>query len=342
MNILIVSLLLILFAGIFQGSFGLGMKRFSPNWEAYWIVFSIIGMLLIPMIWGSIVIPDIPAAIAEVPAGRILSAMLLGLFWGITALMFGISIKYLGVSLAYGIAMGISAAFGSIVPLLGVPDFLTNPATPIIFVGIFVLLIGVYLITRAGQARERIQSDDIKAKALLQGGRYFKTGLLLAIISGVGAGILNVGFTNAAPVVQAAIDQGARPQNASLAAWIIVLTGGFLASLFYCVYLFIKNKSIHVFTRKKDLGRILKWSVFTAILWFAALGVYGQGAALMGEMGPVIGWTMLMALALIVSNFWGIYGGEWKGAKQPFRTLMIGNAVLLLSWIIMGYANSLL
>ena len=28
------------------------------------------------------------------------------------------------------------------------------------------------------------------------------------------------------------------------------------------------------------------------LCWFAALGVYGQGSALLGEIGPVIGWPM--------------------------------------------------
>lgn len=342
MDLSILALLLIFAAGIFQGTFGLGMKRFTPVWEAYWILFSVIGMIIIPILWGSIVIPDIWSAIFEVSLKKILLAITLGLFWGITALMFGLSIKYLGVSLSFGIAMGISAAFGSLVPLFQISEFWNKEATPYIFIGNIILLAGVFIITRAGQSREKIQSDADKQKAQLLGGKYFTRGLLLAIISGVGSGILNIGFTNSAPVVTAAIDQGARPQDASLAAWVLVLGGGFLASLFYCIYLFIKNKSAKVFKNKQDTLRVVKWSVFTAILWFAALGVYGQGAALIGEMGPVIGWTMFMALSLVVSNLWGIYGGEWKGAKKPFKSLIIGDFVLLLSWIVMGYANSLL
>lgn len=340
MNPLLLSLLLILLSGFFQGTFGLGMKRFSPVWEAYWLVFSIAGMLVIPVIWAGLTVPDVGGAIKSLSLAEGLTTTFFGLCWGITALMFGISIKYLGVSLSFGIAMGISAAVGSLVPLFRIRDFTVHPSTPYIIVGNVILLIGVYLITRAGQIREKMQSDEMKEKALMQGGKFFRIGLILAIFSGIGSSLLNIGFVSADPAVKAAVAQGAKPQNASLVAWIVVLSGGFIASLVYCIYLFIKNKSFRVLRDRTEVKRILKWSLTTAVLWFAALGIYGQGAALMGEMGPVVGWAMFMALALIISNLWGVYSGEWKGAGKSVRILVLGDGVLLASWIIMAYANS--
>ena len=82
--------------------------------------------------------------------------------------------------------------------------------------------------------------------------------------------------------------------------------------------------------------------MLTAVLWFAALGIYGQGAAIMGNLGPVIGWTMFLALSLVVSNAWGLGGGEWRNAPRPLKILLAGDAVLIISWIILGYANSLI
>jgi len=89
-------------------------------------------------------------------------------------------------------------------------------------------------------------------------------------------------------------------------------------------------------------GRASGWAVLTGVLWFAALGVYGQGAALMGSLGPVIGWPMLLALALVVSNALALRAGEWKGAPGPFRVMLAGVAVLMLACAILGYSNSLL
>ena len=133
---------------------------------------------------------------------------------------------------------------------------------------------------------------------------------------------------------------GDKPQNASLIAWVVVLWGGFLVNAGYAIYLLISKKTYVTFFHKGS-GRGYLSTVITSILWFAALGIYGQGAALMGSMGPAIGWTMFLALALIVSTIWGLISGEWKGFFKPRLILFIGNGILILAWIILGYANSL-
>jgi L-rhamnose-H+ transport protein len=342
METFVISLILIFFSGFFQGTFGLGMKRFEPEWEVFWLIFSIVGMICIPLIWASLTVPDVFAAIFSLQIKTILIALFFGFCWGATGMMFGISINYLGVSLPYGISMGLGAAIGSIVPLLDIPGMVSNPALPVIIAGLIIMLAGVAVITVAGWNREKIQSSENKQHAKIKEGRKYRIGLFLAIISGVGAAMLNIGFIKAYPAVDAAVEQGALPRNASLVAWVIVLFGGFLASLLYCIYLIFKNKSLKVLGKRKDSARILFWSISTAILWFAALGLYGQGAALMGKTGPIIGWTMFTALALIISNLWGIKGGEWKGAEKPLRLLIIGDLILLLSWILMGYANKMM
>jgi L-rhamnose-H+ transport protein len=341
-NTLTISLILIFLSGFFQGTFGLGMKRFEPEWEIFWLIFAIAGMICIPLIWALLTIPNVFTAIFSLQKGTLLLVLFYGFCWGATGMMFGIAINYLGVSLPYGISMGLGAAIGSIVPLLDIPGMISNSALPVIIIGLIIMLAGVVIITIAGKNREKIQSSENKQQAKIKEGKKYRIGLLLATISGVGAAMLNIGFTKASPAVKVAMEQGALQRNASLVAWIIVLFGGFLASLIYCIYLFIKNKSIKVLGNRKDFKRILFWSVLTAILWFAALGMYGQGAALMGRTGPVIGWTMFTALALIISNLWGIRAGEWKGADKPLRLLILGDIVLLISWILMGYANKMI
>lgn len=92
----------------------------------------------------------------------------------------------------------------------------------------------------------------------------------------------------------------------------------------------IKNKSFATF-RAEGGSVAYKWAVIAGLLWFAALGVYGQGAALMGDLGPVIGWPMLLGLALIISSALGAWTGEWRGAPRPFKTMLVGIAVLILA-----------
>ena len=47
-----------------------------------------------------------------------------------------------------------------------------------------------------------------------------------------------------------------------------------------------------------------------------------------------------MAFIIVFSNLWGIYFKEWKGAGRTTRALVwAGLAVLILSTVIIGYAN---
>ncbi|RPH92567.1 MAG: rhamnose/proton symporter RhaT [Calditrichaeota bacterium] len=340
MNPFALSLALILLAGLFQGSFGLGMKKFAPlSWESFWALFTIIGMMIIPLIWGSKVVPDLGAAIAAVPPSALIASLFFGACWGVGSIMFGRAITYIGMSIAYGISMGLAAAVGSLVPLFNIPDIFSHPSTPFILLGVAVMVGGVAVITVAAVRRDRSLQKNGANIVGVQKGRLFRIGLLFAILNGVFSAFLNIGFVKAAPAAQAAVEQGALPRNASLAAWIVVLFGGFLINLSYSFYLMIKNNSFKTYWAK-GVGRCYLAVLLTAVLWFAALGLYGQGAAIMGELGPVIGWTMFLALALIVSTFWGIISGEWKGVNKPKWILLIGDALLILSWIILSLANS--
>ncbi|MEK5236317.1 hypothetical protein NST99_11570 [Paenibacillus sp. FSL L8-0470] len=46
-------------------------------------------------------------------------------------------------------------------------------------------------------------------------------------------------------------------------------------------------------------------------------------------------------MSLIISNAWGLRDGEWKGFATPEKLLLWGNAILILSWIVVGIANSM-
>jgi L-rhamnose-H+ transport protein len=46
----------------------------------------------------------------------------------------------------------------------------------------------------------------------------------------------------------------------------------------------------------------------------------------------VFGWSILMALNIAISNIWGIFLNEWKGAKKrTMIVLLIGIVILILS-----------
>ncbi len=335
MNDLFLPLFLVIVASVFQGTFGLGMKYMKPlPWEAWWLVHSLVAMVAVPLVWAFLAVPDLFAVIAASPPAAIQQGMLYGFLWGVGGILFGVSVGYVGVSITYGIVMGLAAAGGSLIPLAQMANAGSNPATVYVLAGVAIMLVGVAICGVAGVRRDQ----QAAASQTTAPGKSFKVGLTLAILCGTLSSLLNVGFANAAPVAQAAIKAGALPRNSSLAAWVVVLFGAVLMNAGYAVFLLIKNKSWGGFGAA-DAGKAYKWAIIAGLLWFGALGTYGQGAALMGSIGPVIGWPILLGLSLIVSNALGFFTGEWKGAPAPFRLMMAGIAVLIVACAILGYSN---
>jgi L-rhamnose-H+ transport protein len=109
----------------------------------------------------------------------------------------------------------------------------------------------------------------------------------------------------------------------------------------YALILLVRNGSWPTF-HIAGAGRAYRWAILTGLFWFAALGVYGQGAALMGSLGPVVGWPILLGLALIISNVWAMRAGEWTGSRGPFRLMLGGVAVLIAACLLLGFSNSLM
>ena len=334
-------LLLVLLASLFQGTFGLGMKYVKPlAWEAWWLVHATVAMLLFPWMWAFIVVPDLGSVLAHAPEDALGQGALFGFLWGIGGIMFGVSVRYVGMSLTYGIVMGLAALMGSLIPLLGIEDLGSNPALPYILGGMLALLIGVAIVAFAGIKRDAILAAEGKEIQGIQSGSAFRIGLAIAVTCGVLSGLLNVGFNATESIGMAAEEAGAVIRNTALARWVVVLAGAYAMNAGYALILLVKNKSFVTFNAEGGFVAY-KWAVIAGLLWFAALGVYGQGAALMGDLGPVIGWPMLLGLALIISSVLGMWTGEWKGAPGPLKIMLGGIAVVIFAICVLGYSNSL-
>jgi L-rhamnose-H+ transport protein len=330
---LFLPFLLLIFASFFQGTFGLGMKYMNPmSWESWWVIHVLVAMILFPMIWAYIAIPDLFEIISSSPRDAIFWAMALGFAWGVGVILFGVSVPYIGLSLMLGIVMGLAGSAGCLIPLFQIENATSQPSFPYIIAGLVISLIGVAITAKAGIDRDKLIETSNKSKNITKG-------ILIAVTCGLLSSLLNVGFANAAPVAQTAIEFGVIPRNSSLAAWVVVLWGAFLMNFGYSVFLLFRNNSWNTFSINKSLNAY-KWAIIAGFCWFAALGVYGQGAALLGEIGPVIGWPILLGLSLIISNFWAYKAGEWKNAKGPFNKLLTGLVVLIISAIVLGLGNS--
>lgn len=311
----------LLFAGLCQGSFGLGYKNHKPfSWAAFWGIYNIM-CIITNVIFTFVMAPEFPSAISQVGASSLIMPMLCGAAWGLSAIGFSKGIDKIGMSLVYGISMGISTIVGSVTPMIIGKSFPKGSSAVMFASGLALTILGVAIVTIAGVKRDG-------------GAKGSKLGIALAVFSGLGSGVMNVGFSKGNVFDSVFSDFGYSQTALSAAKWSPVLLGGCIIGLIYCICEVTAKKEWKTVTAKGSSACSLK--LFgVSIIWYAALILYGLSAKLLGDMGDTVGWILFNALALIISVGWGLKTGEWKNTKKA--TLFVGCGVLIAAWVVIAF-----
>ncbi|MGB7613580.1 MAG: L-rhamnose/proton symporter RhaT, partial [Candidatus Acidiferrum sp.] len=91
-----------------------GVKRWS--WETYWLVGGFFSWIIAPWILASLLTRDLLHVLAETPGSTIFWAIFFGLLWGVGGLTFGLTMRYLGLSLGMAVVLGLCDVFGTLMP----------------------------------------------------------------------------------------------------------------------------------------------------------------------------------------------------------------------------------
>ena len=103
--------------GYAAGSFYIPFKKVRNwAWESYWLVSGVFAWILVPWIVAGLTVPNLYQVLSSAPAGSLAACYVFGVLWGVGGLTFGLSMRYLGMSLGYAMALGYCAAFGTIMP----------------------------------------------------------------------------------------------------------------------------------------------------------------------------------------------------------------------------------
>jgi L-rhamnose-H+ transport protein len=118
MDLRIITGLLLIATGAFSsGSFAIPFGKIKGwNWESYWLIYSIGAYLFFPLTACLLFAPDFMAIYKEVPSSVLLKIFFLGAVYGIGNLSFGLSLRYLGISLGYALSLGLMLAVGTLIP----------------------------------------------------------------------------------------------------------------------------------------------------------------------------------------------------------------------------------
>ena len=318
---------LALLAGILNGSFAAPTKYTTRwKWENVWSIWAVVAFFVVPWSIAFLTVPHLAAVYQGGSARPLISVIGFGAGYGIAAVCFGLGVAAIGIALNFAIALGISTAFGSLLPLLSLhPEQMFRPKGLTIEAGIIIVLLGITICAIAGRAKEQHAPESSRTADDTR----FKVGLAFAIIAGLGSPLINFGLAFGGPLLARAAAQGASSANQANVIWPPMLTATLIPYLAYCAYLFRKNDSLKIFALP---GTRFYWplGILMGILWMSSLALFGAASSAMADMGPVLGWPLFMSSIIIVSNVWGLATGEWWGAsRRTLGTMFLGMLLLI-------------
>jgi len=339
------GLVLITLGGFAASSFYIPFRKVRNwAWESYWLVNGFFSWIIMPWVVALLTVPKLMSVLCEAPASSIFWSYLFGLLWGIGGLTFGLSMRYLGMSLGYAIALGFCAAFGTIIPPIyfgTFGDLITHISGLTTLAGVLVCLIGIAICGWAGVSKEKELSAEQKKETVEE--FNFIKGLLVAIFAGVMSACMAFGFAAGEPIAKIAVGQGAVNLWMNSPVLVVIFAGGFATNFIWCVFLNIKNRTARNYLNSGDASLVNNYvfSALAGIIWYLQFMFYGMGRTKMGEY-DFASWTVLMALIIAFSNMWGLIFHEWKGtSRRTIRIIVSGIIVVILSIVFIGAGNYL-
>lgn len=136
--------------------------------------------IILPWTISAMLLPDFWAYFSSFSLSTLAPVFLFGAMWGIGNINYGLTMRYLGMSMGIGIAIGITLIVGTLMtPIInGNFDVLINTSGGrMTLLGVLVALIGVGIVTRAGQLKERkmgIKAEDFNLKKRAGSGRHVR------------------------------------------------------------------------------------------------------------------------------------------------------------------------
>ena len=357
-----------------------GIKRWS--WEIYWIVQGFAAWIIAPLLFASFFIPGLFGILRQVYAtdpSAIRFAVLYGVLWGVGGITFGLAIRYLGIALGYAIALGLCAAFGTIVPPIYDGQFgviLHQHSGQVILLGVLVCVIGVAVNGVAGISKDKEFTPEEKAEA---GETDFNLGrgVAIAVLAGFMSSFFAFGLRAGKPLGDLTrtrlLAAGHSDVLQNLPVLVVVLWGGFITNFLWSSILIIKNGSIRQFGGEPGLNPMRAtaatgntmadfdpsdpqyserlsvttlllnycFAALAGVIWYFQFFFYSMGTTKMGKY-DFSSWTLHMASIIIFATLWGIFLKEWRGTSFRTKALVtLGLALLIGSTLVVGYGNYL-
>jgi len=357
--------------GLASGSFYVayrGVKSWA--WETYWLAGGLFSWLFAPWVLALTMTHDLPAVLREAPVGSLSWAYIFGVLWGLGGLTFGLTMRYLGMSLGMAVALGYTAAFGTLLPPIFRGEFakqvLGTHSGIIILFGVAVCLSGIAFAGGAGVSKEREMSAEKKREAIKE--FDLKRGLLVATFSGIMSACFAYGLAAGDPIKAITLRHGTPLLWQGLPVLVVVLAGGLTTNFIWCLYLNLRNRTGYQYFHSEIRGDVparenehiletvtdapaeemaaaiavarkqaVRAPMFSNYFFCALAGTTWYMQFFFYTMGETqmgrykfSSWTLHMASIIIFSTLWGIALKEWKGTGRRTKLLVVLSLIVLI------------
>jgi L-rhamnose-H+ transport protein len=312
------------------------------SWQTYWITQASFCWFLLPILGAAATIPHLATVLREAPKDAMLLSFALGAAYGIGGTAFGISIRYIGFSLTYAIAVGLSSVLGTLIPPLvkgTLLSTLSQPGAEWIVVGIVAGTLGIAGAGWAGRLKER----DLSAQQI-RGQFSLMKGLLLSLLAGVLSAVYGFALEAGEPIADVASLHGAGVWRGNV-VYIFSNTGAFLTTSIYCLFLHARHKTlgelIELPAGQPEASLPVNWAMalVTGLFWYGQFFFYNLGHVRMGHY-KFTSWAIHMIMLVLISNLVGILLREWRQCRRlTHRTIGIALVVLIGAVLLLTYGN---
>jgi L-rhamnose-H+ transport protein len=316
------------------------------SWETYWIVGGVFSWILAPWAVSLAILPQTLDILRHASGPALFGTFFFGVLWGVGGLTFGLTMRYLGIALGYAIALGLCAAFGTLIPPLfegRMGEILAGTPGRVVVLGVLVCLAGIAVSGRAGIRKEGEVSEAEKKATVAE--FNLGRGMAVAVACGIMSACMAFAFTAGKPIAEAAVARGAPSLWQNLPVLIVVMLGGFVTNAVWCVYLSRRNETWgEHWGSSGDRGPLVTNYLLCAVAgvtWYLQFFFYSMGTTRMGRY-DFSSWTLHMASIIAFSTLWGLALREWKGTSVRTRSLVAAGLFLLVaSTVVVGYGNYL-
>jgi L-rhamnose-H+ transport protein len=338
----------------------------SWSWQSYWLTQAAFCWLLLPILGAFLTVPDFWQVVQAAPREAMLRSFLLGAAYGIGGTAFGVAIRYVGFSITYAAAIGISTVMGTAYAIAkgdttladagaNIQTFLARTGANWVVVGIAIGVIGVVFCGVAGRWKER---DQAQASGTPPSSRNLFIGLALCLLAGILSAVYGISLTEGAPIAKLAEQHAAghtvlgidAATFCSNAIYPFSNSGAFLTTALYCLFLHARHRTLGEIValpegeEKASLPVNWAMAILTGCLWYGQFFFYGFGHFYIMKVAGFeqTCWAIHMILLILLGTLIGVVFKEWQRCqRRTYTTLTLAIGLLIAGKLLLDYGNYL-